>query len=103
MPDHKQIEADLLQFLQTRCRQPKTLTARTDLLDTGLLDSLLLVDLIFQIEERYGVRFKGNQVSPGNFRSVAAIGDLVMRHVPPATAASGAHRWPGSGRPEERS
>ncbi len=78
MRERNEIEADILQFVQARCPQT-SLTAETDLLDEGLLDSLLLVDLIFRLEERYGVRLGGNQVSPGNFRSVKAIADLVQK------------------------
>lgn len=78
MPERSQVEADILQFVQARCPQ-STLALDTDLLDEGLLDSLLLVDLIFQLEERYGVRLGGDQVSPGNFRSVKAIADLVQK------------------------
>jgi acyl carrier protein len=78
MPERNEIEADILQFVQARCPQI-SLTADTDLLDEGLLDSLLLVDLIFRLEERYGVSLGGDQVSPGNFRSVRAIIDLVQK------------------------
>ncbi|RTL52927.1 MAG: acyl carrier protein, partial [Bradyrhizobiaceae bacterium] len=64
-------------FVQARSPQHPGLTNDTDLLDEGLLDSLMLVDLIFRLEERYGVRLGGDQVSPGNFRSVRTIADLV--------------------------
>lgn len=77
-PDRMQVEAALLQFLQSRCLHRAVLTAHTDLLEEGLLDSLLLVDLIFQIEDRYGVRFESEHVSPDNFRAVYAIANLVM-------------------------
>ncbi|HEY0236888.1 MAG TPA: phosphopantetheine-binding protein [Afipia sp.] len=78
MPERSQIEADILQFVQARSPQSQ-ITAATDLLDEGLLDSLLLVDLIFRLEERYGIQLGGDQISPGNFRSVAAIADLVQK------------------------
>lgn len=78
MPERSQIEADILQFVQARCPQ-STLAVDTDLLDEGVLDSLLLVDLIFRLEERYGVTLGGDQVSPGNFRSVKVIADLVQK------------------------
>ncbi|MBE0705340.1 MAG: acyl carrier protein, partial [Afipia sp.] len=47
-------------------------------LEEGLLDSLLLIDVIFQIEERYGIKLGGEHVGPVHFRSPAAIVDLVM-------------------------
>ncbi len=78
MPERSQIEADILQFVQARCPQSQ-LTVDTDLLDEGALDSLLLVDLIFRLEERYGVRLGSDQVSPGHFSSVKTIADLVRK------------------------
>lgn len=86
MADRTQIEADILQFVRSRCPQYPGLGAQTDLLDEGLLDSLLLIDLIFQLEERYGVKLGSNHVSPANFRSVSAIVDLVMNQTPGAAA-----------------
>jgi acyl carrier protein len=86
MADRTQIEADILQFVRSRCPQYPALGADTDLLEEGLLDSLLLVDLIFQLEERYGIKLGSNHVSPGNFRSVSAIVALVMNQTPGAAA-----------------
>ena len=77
LSDRKQIEAGLVQFLQSRLHR-EHVTAHTDLLDEGLLDSLLLVDLIFQIEDRYGLRFESDHISPDNFRTAATIAGLVM-------------------------
>lgn len=84
MPDREQLEADLLRFVQSRCPPGVQATAQTDMLEDGILDSLLLMDLIFQIEERYGVRLEGEHVSPMNFRTIAKIVDLVMNQLPAA-------------------
>ena len=53
-PDRKQLETELVQFVQARGARHAAVTSTTDLLDSGLLDSLLLMDLIFHIEELYG-------------------------------------------------
>ena len=76
--DRPQIETDILQFVRSRCPQSPALGLDTDLLDEGLLDSLLLVDLIFQVEERYGVTLGSDHVSPSNFRNVTSIVNLVL-------------------------
>ncbi len=86
MPDGTQIEADVLQFVRARCPQYPALGPDTDLLDEGLLDSLLLIDLIFQLEERYGIKLGSDHVSPANFRSVSAIVGLVLNQTPGAAA-----------------
>ena len=81
-PDRKQLEAELVQFVQSRGARHAAVTSSTDLLDSGLLDSLLLMDLIFHIEELYGVRFESDHVNPANFRTIAAIVNLVLDQLP---------------------
>jgi acyl carrier protein len=81
-PDRKQVEAELVQFVQSRGVRHEAVTSTTDLLDSGLLDSLLLMDLIFRIEELYGVRFESDHVNPANFRTIAAIVHLVLEQLP---------------------
>ena len=78
IPDRAQAEADLLAFVRARGLDHAKVAMDTDLIDGGLLDSLLLTDLILHIEERYGIALDGDAVSPANFRSVAAIVDLVV-------------------------
>jgi acyl carrier protein len=81
------MQADLLALVRARGLDHAGVAADTDLIDGGLLDSLLLTDLILHIEERYAVAFDAGDVSPGNFRSVAAIVDLVLGRPPAARSA----------------
>ena len=81
MSDRKQMETDLVQFVQSRGRRHARVTPATDLLESGLLDSLLLMDLIFRIEERYGIRFDGGDVNPSNFRTISSIAGLDRKSV----------------------
>ncbi len=81
-PDRKQLEAELVQFVQARGLRYAVVTSSTDLLESGLLDSLLLVDLIFHIEELYGIRFESDHVDPSNFRTIVAIVNLVLDQFP---------------------
>jgi len=55
----------------------------TDLLATGLLDSLGFVDLLVELERRCGVRVAMESVEPEDFRSIARIAEFVatQRHV----------------------
>jgi acyl carrier protein len=80
-PDRKQLEADLLQFVQIRGVRHAGVTPLTDLLESGLLDSLLLMDLIFHIEELYGIRFESDHIDPSNFRTISAIVNLVLNQL----------------------
>jgi len=78
MADRKQLEANLIQFVRARGSRHASVTSQTDLLESGLLDSLLLVDLIFHVEETYSVRFESDQVNPSNFRTIEDIVSFVQ-------------------------
>lgn len=56
----------------------------TDLLATGLLDSLGFVDLLLELERRFGIRVAMETVEPENFRSVANIAEFVVAQRPVA-------------------
>jgi acyl carrier protein len=79
--DRKQLEADLMQFVRSRSSRHAAATVRMDLLESGLLDSLLLMDLIFHIEEAYGVRFDSDQVNPSNFRTIEDTVSFVLNRL----------------------
>jgi acyl carrier protein len=81
MTDRKQLETDLMQFVRARGSRHASVTSQMDLLENGLLDSLLLVDLIFHIEEAYGVRFDSDQVNPSNFRTIEYIASFVLNQL----------------------
>ena len=49
----------------------------TDLLATGLLDSLGFVDLLLELERRFGLRVAMETIEPDNFRSVANIAQFI--------------------------
>ena len=77
--DRKQLETDIVQFVQARGARYAEVTLRTDLLESGLLDSLLLMDLIFHIEEMYGIRFDSDHVNPSNFRTIEDTVSYVLK------------------------
>jgi acyl carrier protein len=79
--DRKQLEADLMAFVQARGSRHASVTSQTDLLESGLLDSLLLVDLILHVEEAHDVRFDSDQVNPSNFRTIEDIVSFVQNHL----------------------
>ena len=79
------VETKLLAFIKTRGKSRANVTADTDLLESELLDSLLLIDLILHIEEIYGIQLGGDDVDPSNFRTIAAmVNFLHKRSLPPA-------------------
>ena len=51
----------------------------TDLIDSGLLDSLQLVQLLLQIEERMGTRIPLDEVQLDDLRSVSRLAGLIAQ------------------------
>jgi len=50
-----------------------------DLVETGLLDSLGLVELLAQLEETFGLSISTDDLELENFRSIANIAGFVAR------------------------
>ena len=67
-----QIRAVLAEKLLIRVESPET-----DLLDVGGLDSISLVELAVNIENRFGCRIDFSQVEIDDFRSIASIAKFV--------------------------
>jgi acyl carrier protein len=53
----------------------------TSLLETGVLDSLGVLQLVGFIEERYGLHVPDDQLMPEQFESIEAIANLVSDHL----------------------
>lgn len=86
-PDRHALEAEVLAFIRARGDVHAAVTVDTDLVDGGLLDSLLLTDLILHLEKTHGFQFEGDDVGPANFSSVAAIAGVVTRRLASAASA----------------
>jgi acyl carrier protein len=54
----------------------------TDLVETGLLDSLTLVELLAQLEETFGVSISTDDLEFENFRSITSIAVFVAQRAP---------------------
>jgi acyl carrier protein len=54
-----------------------TLQPDTDLLEEGLVDSLMIMNLVEHIRMTYGVRIAATDITPSNFRSAMAMSELV--------------------------
>jgi len=49
-----------------------------DLFTAGILDSLQLVELLFQLEEQFGIRISLGEIDLENFRSIDCIALLLV-------------------------
>jgi len=54
-------------------------SAEADLMESGLLDSLLLVELMAGLEDEFGVKISFDEIELDNFRSIARIAEFVSR------------------------
>jgi acyl carrier protein len=70
----------LLEFLAT-IRRPdqllETLEAHEGLVESGLIDSLALVDIVLYLETEYGMDFEERGVDPEELASIESILDLI--------------------------
>ncbi len=82
------ITAQLLDFLATTDGADGPLDVDTDLLATGRLDSMLVMDLVCFLASRFQVQMQPRDISPANLRNVKSLADYVRRrNVPGAEAA----------------
>jgi D-alanine--poly(phosphoribitol) ligase subunit 2 len=52
----------------------------TDLVQSGLLDSLALVELLVGVEQEFAITFLPEELEIERFRSLAALAELVDSH-----------------------
>ena len=62
-------------------------SVNTDLVETGLLDSLALVELLAQLEETFSVSVSIDDLELENFRSIASIAGFISQRMPMVEAA----------------
>ena len=71
------IRSTLIEFITTEAATPTKTTSQTDLIETELLDSLMLMDLVMFVEQTWGVSLMGHDFSPAHFRTVEKLGELI--------------------------
>lgn len=73
---HADIQSDLLDYLRTHC--DPGIEADSDLLDSGYVDSLLVMDLVLFVNQRFEVTLAATDLAPRHFRSVNRLTELVL-------------------------
>jgi acyl carrier protein len=71
---------DLMRFLRT-IQKPdcplEGLGERTSLVESGLIDSLAVLEIVTYLEDTYGLTFVERGVDPGELSSIGGILDLI--------------------------
>lgn len=88
MHNAKTIESSLLSFLRERQGPDVVIEGDTDLIDSGLLDSLMVMDLICWVRTRFAVDLAPGEISPQNLRSVERFSSLVINKLATAKQAA---------------
>lgn len=64
-------------------------SVETDLLDTGLVDSLSFVEFLAQLEQNFGVQVSLDDLEIDRFRTISRIADFVTTKMSQANADTG--------------
>ncbi|RME01250.1 MAG: acyl carrier protein [Calditrichaeota bacterium] len=56
-----------------------SLTADTDLLNQGIVDSMGILDLVSYMEENFGIQVSDEEITPENFRTLNTLTEFVNR------------------------
>ena len=81
------VEQTILAFLRERFGVELP-SASANLIETGILDSMMFVDLIVLIEEQYGVVAELDDLEIENFATVERMAQFVVERSPKAQAAA---------------
>lgn len=76
----------LIDFLRTiqRADYPHAvIDEQSSLVESGLIDSLALLQIVTYLEETHGVNFSERGIDPEDLRSVSSILDLIAREAAP--------------------
>ena len=58
---------------------PSTLEDEASLLDRGIIDSTGVLEVIFFIEDKFGVKIEDNEMLPDNLDSIDRIANFIAR------------------------
>ncbi len=86
MTEHAQLQQRLTDLF-TNTLNLEVPSVEADLVETGILDSLTLIDLLLSLEQEFGVKISLEEVAIDNFRSIASITQFVARQGAPAPLA----------------
>jgi acyl carrier protein len=80
--------SDIRQFIVSNFLfgQPATFTDEQSFLESGVIDSTGLLELVSFVEERYGISVADKELMPENLDSVKNISEFVARKLAPVAA-----------------
>lgn len=88
MTDLSSIESTLLAYLETYHPECGPVQVETDLIESGQLDSLVLVDLLLVLQTHFQLELQPQDIAPKNFRSLRTIAELTIARLATARRAA---------------
>jgi len=76
------IQQHLIDFLRGNGSIADDVDPEENLIERGILESLLVMDLILFMETRFGVHLGPDDITPGNFRTVKSLARLIRSKRP---------------------
>ncbi|HEX4994093.1 MAG TPA: acyl carrier protein [Methylomirabilota bacterium] len=76
---HRERVLDFLRTVQKPDRPLDTVAETDSLVESGLIDSLALLEIVAFLEEQYGIDFAAVGLEPEQLTSVSGILDLIER------------------------
>ncbi len=78
MHEVQQIACQVTEYLRQTICFSGSLTPETDLLEEGLADSMMILDLVEHLRATYGVHLTAADIRPQHFRSAKSLSELVV-------------------------
>ncbi len=77
------IKADILHFFQTDLFYSEVIPANLDphlnLMDSGILDSMGILNFIIYLEKKYQINIGIEDLNEGNFSSIEKVADFLLK------------------------
>ncbi len=70
-------QAEILEFIRSLESANDSIDVNTDLISSGVLDSLSVMELVAFLSEKFGVTIPAGDVTPVNLRTVVTLSALV--------------------------
>ena len=88
------VESGVREFLQEHVPggQARGIPSHESLLDSGILDSATILELVSFLEERYSLTISDEELVPENFETIDAIAGIVASKRGPAAAGGDTSR-----------
>lgn len=73
------IEAEIMKYITQRfpLARKRNLDEQTFLLDSGIIDSMGVLDIVGFLETAFGVSVSDDELTPENFRNIASLSGFV--------------------------